>query len=200
VELTGAGLPAQKKALASVHIAGSVTDRPDPLDPDPQVGAGVRWNVAGDVGAVSVLHAAAGWRLRASGSIRSLTLGASYDSDFLAGIDDSCERHADSEDDFVDAVAAVRSVRIAGWRAGRNEVLPERFFRNSNFSAASIGTTSILNGDFESGESGLFVLAGSLHPLRSVRHIDRTDNSNSWSWPAPRGHVFSGPIDFINIV
>jgi hypothetical protein len=122
--------------------------------------------------------------VRTFGSMGSIILGAVQGSDFLAGIEGAVDRHASLAADFVNPQAIIKAVLIKGWRVPRGEVAP-RFFENSNFSAASLGTVNLLNiADPNDGEAfGFFALDQSTgKEIRSMKARD-TVTGTKWQWP-----------------
>jgi hypothetical protein len=100
----------------------------------------------------------------------------------------------------VDTLAAIGSIKIAGWRVPRGSPIP-RFLEDTNFSAARIGKVKLLNGDFVAGQSGIYVLADALGgPLRWVRHVDSADRANNWYWRPGIGSDYQGPADYIHLL
>ena len=120
----------------------------------------------------------------------SILLGATDGSDFLAGIADTAGRHASGEADFVNPLAIIRSVKIKGLKGSS-----DRFFVDSNFSAASLGTINLLNVDYSNNDEsfGLFALDQDTgKEIRSISYRD-TVTGERWKWPVvPVG----GEIDF----
>jgi len=132
--------------------------------------------------------------VRTAGSMGSILLGATDGSDFLAGIADTAGRHASGEADFVNPLAVIRSVKIKGWKVPKGEAA-SRFFVDSNFSAASLGTVNLLNVDYSNDDEsfGLFALdQGIGKAIKSISARD-TVTGERWKWPVvPVG----GEIDF----
>ncbi|MFW6155217.1 MAG: Ig-like domain-containing protein [Planctomycetota bacterium] len=96
------------------------------------------------LGALTVAGALDSATVRTAGSIGTLAAGALVDSDILAGCREDVERHADDDDDFVDDDAMIRSVFVRGV-ATSSFGAADRFFRNSNLSAARFGVVRLVN-------------------------------------------------------
>ena len=177
--LTGTGN--KKPALANARIAGDLTD--------------VRWDITGRVGKIVVLGRVVDSTVRATQFIAALALGAVEGSDFLVGIADGVARHAGSADDFADA-GVIKNVRITGLKDAPGVT---RFFADSNFSAATIGSVALLNADFdnENVAFGLFALsAGTGREIKSVKYLD-TITGEKWRYPPRKGQVFVAPGDLV---
>jgi hypothetical protein len=147
------------------------------------------WDVQGDIGSIVVAGAARGSRVRSGGSIRSVRLGASFDSDFLAGMSSNSVRYPGMHDDFENVLAKIGSLRITGWKIPRGVEKP-RFFSNSNLSAANLGTISLLNGDFEA--NGIYYLANG-GSLKKIKHTDKADPGDNWTYPPKPGYIGAPP-------
>ncbi|MCD6391997.1 MAG: hypothetical protein J7M40_00665 [Planctomycetes bacterium] len=127
--------------------------------------------------------------VRTAGNMGSILLGATDGSDFLAGIKNGVARYATSHDDFDNPVATIKSVKIKGIKGTTG-----RFFEDTNLSASSLETVSILNADFVNGECGLYA-----KEIRRVTYRD-TESGEKWSWPVKGLQIFSGPDEFIQIL
>jgi len=169
--LRGAGT--SKASLAAASVAGSLENS--------------LWDVTGGIGTITVRGAAQDSIVRTTGNITGINLGGAYGSDFLAGVAKSAGRQAGSEADFVNAGAVIKSVKITGLKASAKD----RFLEDSNFSAASFGSVTLLNADsdFLTGNGGLCVRGdGTGTPMiGSVIHKDTKYKDNNWSWK--RGQV-----------
>jgi len=69
-----------------------------------------------------------------------------------------------------------------------------RFFRNSNFSAATIGSVSLLNADYDNFGQSFGVFArdiGSGKEIKWVKHTDKADKANSWKWSPEDGKLYT---------
>lgn len=136
IALTRSGLvKATGATLGSASISGN-------LDAN-------RWTIVGDMGGLTVGRTAGGavdspLTIMASGSMASLTLGAASHANFWAGMNNLQGEigHAVSgQTVFYNIAAAIKRVTIKGWK-----VTPaQTFFEDSNFSAPTIGTSSLLN-------------------------------------------------------
>ncbi|MHC4718575.1 MAG: Ig-like domain-containing protein, partial [Planctomycetota bacterium] len=180
--LNGAAAP--KRTLGSVKIAGNLTAR--------------SWDVTGGIGKMVVsgtVMGPAGLRctIRSTGSMAAVTFGAVRNTDVLAGVDRGIASHAQAAEDFANPLAAIKAVKIKGLKGSA-----ERFFAATTLSAGAIGTVSLLNADFEAGESGLFALVHS-GGFGKVRHSDRA-TGQKWSWPVRPGDVFAGPAGLIHLL
>ncbi len=164
--LDGAG--AVKATLGSAKIAGDLTD--------------VLWNLTGNMGKLTVNGSAVNSTVRTTGSMAGITLGAAHGSDFLAGISPSAGRHATGYSDFQSS-RMIGSVKIKGLST------PGRYFTDSSFSAAALGSVSLLNADFDNGgeEFGIFARAdGSGKEIRSVKYADK-ESGEKWKWSSSNG-------------
>ncbi len=145
------------------------------------------------LGKLSVAGSAVDSFVWAIGSIGSISLGASYGSDFLVGcIPAEGDRHAKDRDDFVVPEANIKSLKIKGLRVPKGEIAP-RFVLDSNFSAPTFGSVSLLNialGD-ELESIGIFAYdQGTGKEIGSIKFAD-TITGERGQWP-PRGdQVFS---------
>ncbi|MFH1732956.1 MAG: clostripain-related cysteine peptidase [Planctomycetota bacterium] len=175
--LTGilpAGAKAPKAILGAAHVAGDLN--------------GVEWDITGGVGRLSVIGTAAGCSVRAAGSFDGIQLGAAFGTDFLAGIAAGVAAEAVTAADFVNPLATIKSVTIKGWKLPKGAAAP-RFFGDSSFSAAQIGSVKLLNAAFANGgqEFGIYVRAtGSGRELNSVSYRDTATGASS-RWPAKGG-------------
>jgi uncharacterized repeat protein (TIGR02543 family) len=123
--------------LLTASIAGSL------LDCD--------WNITGDLLSLSIRGAAQNSRICSTGMISSIMLGASHDSDFLAGFDpDFDARRPYGSSDFSSTNAPIRMFMILGITTKPGTY----YFSNTNVSAPTIGTVLLVNPQTQnSGES-----------------------------------------------
>lgn len=123
------------------------------------IGGGVSsasWDLSGPVGKITIAGSLAGSKIRAAGSITSVTVGASISSDIQAGVSDLAVRHAAAAADFVTA-ATIGTFTIKGLK---NATAGQTFFQDSNLSAQYLGKITIVNPDTTSDEDfGLWVKA-----------------------------------------
>lgn len=157
--------------------------------------AGRTWEIAGAVGKVTVTGKVTGSRISATGDIASLTMGAVYDSDVLAGFDSAfTDRHATDHDDFTGRPQAViGSISIKGLKLAKGVQRPRFYVDNANFTSSKAGKVSLINTDFT--DCGFYVcqsLAGG--EVSRVKHTD-TVLKTTWTWPGkglqsdPGGYV-----------
>jgi hypothetical protein len=134
------------------------------------------------MGKLTVTGTALNSTVQSAGAMTGLKLGAADGSDFLAGIADGVEDYAKTGADFENADARIKSIVIAGWRIAKGDPIP-RFLTGSNFSAASIGSVTLLNADANQASAyGLHVLkVDGEEQVSSVRYKD-TLAKISWSW------------------
>ena len=161
LELDGTG--AKKATLGSARISGDLSE--------------VLWEITGNMGKLTVNGTALDSTIRTTGDMAGITLGAAQGSDFLAGILEAAGRHADGYGDF-ESPRTIKSVKIKGLKT------PGRFFTDSNFSAASFGSVSLLNAQVDNGgtEFGVFARAdGSGKEVKSVKYAD-TEREEKWRW------------------
>ena len=154
------------------------------------------WIIMGSAKGITVSGAARSARVSATGNIDSLTLGAAYGSNFLAGFDSTFTKAAKNmvHSDFLNAYntdplapPTIKKVTIKGWKVPKGQV-PPRFVDDSNFIAARIGTVSLLNAD-PSDVRICACLTGSPLDVKSVKHKDTAppfvgDPVYNWSWPS----------------
>jgi hypothetical protein len=172
IALSGLWTPAGKAVLGSAMVAGDL---------------GGQWNVAGSLGSLKVLGKADHARVQAAGAIGSIALGASDGSDFLAGVGGD-KRHAEGPADFASA-ARIGAFRVTGLKMPSGTPLP-RFVKDTNISAATIGTVALVNA--ESTGNGIYVRwSATGGEIKSVVHKDTQYPENNWSYP-PEG-LFTGP-------
>ena len=171
LQLSGVG--AVKTTLGTAKIAGHLSAN--------------LWDIAGNLGSLSVAGATVGksaanpLTVRATGSMKSLSLGAALHADFQAGLTRSVPRHASYFGDFVNATAAISTIAIKGLKSAPGS----RFVTDSSFSAASIGSASLVNIDLENNgaEFGLFALyRGKNTGVKSARGADL---ASRWAWAKP---------------
>ena len=135
------------------------------------------------LGRLQVAGTVRGSTVRSFGSIGSVMLGAVEGSDFLAGLKASVTRHAAIGADFEDPMASIKSIKIKGLRLPKGTATP-RLFCDSNFSAASIGSVSLLNADLDNGREFFGVFASRLAAgIKSVSYRD-TLTGERWRWPS----------------
>lgn len=176
-----------------------------------QITGNRRAGIAGDFGAdvnltgrdargtslttLSIAGTALNSSVRAFGSVSSVVVGASIGSDFLAGVAQDVERQPTERADFVNPLAAIRSFTVQGLPGSKAD-----FFADSNIAASSIGKVSLLNGDFETGNSGIFANGQLAKPMLSVRNRDTRNPARNWTWPAKGNTLFTGPNDLMRIL
>jgi hypothetical protein len=129
------------------------------------------------------------------GNINTLTAGAIKGADFYVGTNELVGRHAENNWDFASTTARINTIRIQGIRG-----VQDRFFFDSNFSAASFGTISLLNADFDVGERGIYARDKAVgREIAGVTYWD-SQTGERWSWPPKGNALFAGPDDFIFIL
>ena len=162
--------------------------------------ANSRWEVNGEIGRLMVIGKADHSSVRSTGGMGAVMLGATESSDFLAGVKDGLGRCAGDHDDFEDPSARIGLIIILGLRPALGQEAPRYFFCDSNFSAGCFGTVILLNGDFETGQSGIHACdAEGDCEIRLATHRD-TITGKRWFWPPRPNQVFDGPADFIHIL
>jgi hypothetical protein len=163
------GVSERSASLGSARIAGDLTS---PL-----------WDVAGNLGPLTVGGTARGATIRSTGDMARLTLGATEDCRFLAGIHRDVTDHARLVSDFTNAAATIKSIQVRGRRLPKDD--PTRFVINTTFSAATILSVSLVNTN--GGDAcGLYALADDGREIRSVRYQD-TLTDEWWVWRSGRG-------------
>jgi hypothetical protein len=140
-----------------------------------------QWNLTGDVSRFMVRGTVLNSRLQTTGDIRSLMLGATEGSDFLAGVNKAfAGRFSQDRADFVKEDAKIWTISISGLRG----VDPAtRFVVDTHFTAGQFGNINLLNADLNT--VGIHVLGGEEN-IGSIRHTDKADRDNSWVWRAGR--------------
>ncbi|MCD6304285.1 MAG: hypothetical protein J7M21_04915, partial [Planctomycetes bacterium] len=153
--------------------------------------------VTGELGTFTVLGTARNSTVCAGGSIRSIVVGATDGSDFLAGVADDTLDPADVQPADLAAGATIRSLTVRGWRVPRGQAVP-RFVLASNFLASQFGTVRLTNAG--GGESYKLHLPAE-DDIRSLSHKDTQDRENTWTWrpgkPYPQQWVGSPPMRII---
>jgi len=165
------------------------------------------WRVAGDVGELTVVGSAKNSAVRARGSVGKIAVGATDASDFLAGVDEQgAGRYTNAAGDFVNAAATIGAVQIRGLKAPSVETPteepvgePNRFFVDSNFSAARFGSIHLINVDFDTGDSGFHAAGGGGVPFQWISNVDRA-TGEAWSWSARHGTAIPAPSGFFELV
>jgi hypothetical protein len=172
VTLSGQWTPVGKAVLGSVGLSGDL---------------GGNWSVTGNLGSMKVAGTADHARVQASGTMASIRLGASDGSDFLSGVSGGA-RHAQTGGDFNPA-GSINNFKITGLKMPKGTP-PTRFMKDTNISAARLGTVSLLNA--EDVGNGLYVLRSDTGgEIKSAKHKDTQYPENNWSYP-PHG-LFTGP-------
>jgi hypothetical protein len=167
--LTGAALPARKIALGGVKIAGGLS--------------GSTWDITGNLGKLTVTGRSVGSTVRTTGGMAALTFGATDTSHFLAGIDPAVTDHARLVGDFKNVKATIGSISVLGHRLPAGDATD--FVIDTQFSAATMGTVSLLNTN--SGTTcGLYVLAADGKEIRSLRYSD-TLTGEAYTWNSAKG-------------
>ncbi len=142
MELTGYG-SATKTVLGPVSISGYLQ--------------GATWDVDGAVGNITATKGVKDSRVQSTGSMGLLTLGSAQAADFLAGMTTS-DRHATAGSQF-NTLTSIKGVTIKGF-SGMTQ--GQALLTDSNFSAATIGASTLLNVDTSNGDDfGLFALTNS---------------------------------------
>jgi len=181
VVLTGQVPAGRKPTAGAVSIANDLT-------------ASV-WQITGSMTTLSVTHIAQHSTVVADGNIDSISLGASYDSRFMAGVKGCRLDPQQVSVDDLNAGSRIGSVTIKGLPSKPLEA-PD-FLTDSSFLAPSLGTVNLLNGT--PGTWDLFAQAqttSSDMQIKSVSHKDTRDPKNAnknWTWthgkPVPPGGV-----------
>ncbi|MBN1943487.1 MAG: DNRLRE domain-containing protein [Phycisphaerae bacterium] len=162
VTLSGSANP-RLITIGSVYIAGNLTNS--------------QWNVTGMISRFLVRGTARDSRLQTTGDIRLLFLGASHNSNYLAGVDKSFQgAFSEDRNDFVNESAKIWLIRILGLRGTAPAT---RYVTDTHFTAGKIGGGNILNADL--GSVGFHILDREGN-ISYIRHIDIGDRSNSWFW------------------
>jgi hypothetical protein len=176
--VTGPAL-AGKPALGTASIAGDLS-------------ASV-WDITGDLGKLTVTGRSVNSTIRTTGSMASLTFGATDTSQFLAGIDPDVLDFARLVVDFTTPPQTIGSISVRGWRLASKTDQTD-FVNNTQFSAATIGTISLTNTTGPTA-CGLHVLASDGLAIRSIHYVD-TFTSSSYTWNFVKGET---KTDFPNV-
>lgn len=141
--------------------------------------SGVNWGVAG-IKSLTVTGTADTSVIRSDHGIAGMTFGAVSHTDVLAGVA-GVVRHAAANGDFLDTVASIGKITIKGWSVGKKtpQMSGLQFFVDSNFSAASIGTASVLNADLTTTD-GLWV-RNTITP-KPVKSVSYKDALAKWTY------------------
>ncbi len=185
LDLTG-GPGVDRALLGTTKIAGALR--------------GVSWDVAGEMGKLTVVGAVTGSTLRADGSMAGVKVGASVGSDFLAGIDDNAFRRPDGPGEFDNILATIKSFKVKGIKTAG---APRWLFSDSNVSAATIGTVALLNVDFANNDTPFGIWArdaGTGKEIKSVKWADKIEKTVKGIWTTKAGLVFALPDLAIEIL
>lgn len=138
------------------------------------------WQIAGGLKSLTVGGAVDGCTVQTGGAMGSLTMGQCLGSDFLAGVEAGGARHATDASQF-DTSAQINSIVIRGPVVAKGEELP-RCLVDSNFSAARINTTRLLNPMLDNAGNafGLFVLGAA--KAKPVSTVVSQDTELGWDW------------------
>ncbi len=154
------------------------------------------------LGKLQVAGTLSGSTIRTQGGIGTIMLGAIENTDVLAGIYGSVLRHAEVRGDFANLNAYIKSVKVKGLKLPKGAAIP-RFVSNSNFSAASIGSVSMMNVDWDNGNEPFGIWAYdsplSSQEIKSVSYKDSVTGER-WKWPLRDGEVFDIPDLMIEII
>ena len=181
LKLTYSGV---KPALGSASIGGDL--------------AGRIWDVLGAVGKVTVTGKINDSVIRATGNVTSITAGAIYDSDILAGFDSTfTARHADVHGDFAGRPQSmIGSISIKGLKLPKGVAPPAFYVDNVNVTSSKVGKVSLINADFT--DCGLFVCQNPLGgEVAWIKHTD-TVLKKTWVWPSKS--MLNAPAGFVNIL
>ena len=181
-DLSLSGIGAIKTALGRTKIAGSLIDS--------------TWNIDGNLGTLTVNGTVRNSTVRVSGDMRSIRAAAIYSSDFLAGCASDTARMANVSSDFT-SVSKIGSIQVKGIRGST-----DRFFVDSNFSAATIGKVKLLNVKLNNGgdQFGIFALdQGTGGEIKSVSYKDTAPTEDS-GLPLSAGNLSSRSDMVIRII
>ena len=173
-----------KPALGSASVGGDL--------------AGRVWDVLGAVGKITVTGKIDDSVIRSTGNVTSITAGAIYDSDILAGFDSTfTARHADDHGDFAGRpLSIISSISIKGLKLPTGVTPPAFYMDNVNVTSSKIGKVCLINADFT--DCGLFLCQNPLGgEVASVKHTD-TVLKKTWVWPSTS--MPNAPAGFVNIL
>jgi len=159
-------------------------------DSDPKTGLSLK--------KLKVAGRARGVTVRGQRSLGTILVGTLEGSDLLAGIADGVTRSADTQGDFDNLAATIKSVKVVGPKMPKGQIPPRWFFQDSNISAATIGSVRLLNVDFQNNDTlfGLWACGlGAGGKIKSVRWADRVDKTVKGMWPPKKGEVLDEPGD-----
>jgi hypothetical protein len=146
------------------------------------------WTIAGSLGDMTVGGIVSTTIRTLSGGMGALTFGGANGADLLAGVntlaagDPTVVRHADSVHDL-NLSLGIKSLTITGV-TGADPATSS--FKNSNFSAGSIGAVALVNVTYDAGPVGRHVAdqfgfwAGS---IKSVTCRNLVKPADTWTWP-----------------
>ena len=184
VTLSGVDAP-KNIALKSIKVANDLTNS--------------ILRINGSIGRLVVVGTVRNTTVHSTANIGRIILGATIDSDFLAGFDlDFAQRHPTNIADFT-FDCTIKSIKVKGLKTNKYGV----HFVNSNFSAATIGTASLVNvGNWNSGEGFGFWAKNTdvKNDLKSISHKSTVDESGRFTWKQSRGDFSNSQADFFAVI
>jgi hypothetical protein len=156
-------LPAGQQALGTTTIAGDLT--------------GATWQIHGGIQNLTVGGVADTSTIRTTGNIAKITVGQANAFDVLAGAKAAIVRHATAAPaDFDNMAAVIGSYTIKGRVPA---LLSDLYFQNSNISAPSIGTVSLLNVKWDNALTSFGIWADQ---ITKVQYASKPYGVK-WTWP-----------------
>ena len=181
LDLAGLGVTAGRPTLGTVIVAGDL--------------AQANWLVGGDINKLTVKGSAIETQIRTSGNIGGVVLGAANGFDILAGVGPGENRFIANLGEFYNTQSYIKSLKIVGLKLPRGTA-QGRLLIDSNFSAASLGSVSIMNvASWASGS--LHALSGEQSPIGQINYLD-TITGEKWSWRP--GEVIPVVGNFMTII
>lgn len=160
-----------KPLLGTAKIAGDLS--------------GADWTILGEMGTLKVATAADNTKIRAVGSIKGVTVGACDHLAVLAGFAADPGTHATAAGQFAPE-AKLKLFKVTGLKTPAGQPAPRRwFFVESWLSAASIGSVTLVNVNFDgAGEFGLYALdvVDYEKEIGSVKYSDKLIPAKA-TWP-----------------
>ena len=137
----------------------------------------------GDIKSLTVGGVASHSTVRTDKNIGAITLGASDCSDFLAGVMDSVDRRATTRGCF----ASDNLIKSFTVRGIKGTPVTNRFFSDSNVSAARIGSVKLVNvqSDNQGQRFGFFASQSANPKVKPLAKVSGNDKANGqkFAWP-----------------
>ena len=153
-------------------------------------GATGLWDILGWANAITVKGVFQNGSIRASGNMKSLTLGEISGSSVIAGYQDGVVTARPATAAQVGA-GTINSLKVTGWKVPRGQTLG-RMVINSTFTAAAILSAKLVNAaDLTGTTVGVYTLQ-TAPSLKILTYVDTVTKTNSFTWKA--GSTATGMI------